>query len=997
MSLKKALFQIKASFFLLFLSPFTLALAPASDTLYIKTPLSKKLEVIFSEDFKEEDFLIQSRSLRIFQEYGRQFPVEFYRKNSIILFSAKRRQTPLAITHTLPLPLIQIYPSPFQIIDQVSTNNWLTDSLIHEMAHIYQLSDRTRFSHLLSFIIPPYLWPVYPNIYLHHLILEGHAVLLESIYGTGGRLFSGWERALAFSQLKNGLPFKRAINSYDDPFSKSEKFVHGGYFFSYLIEKFPLSQLNEIFSINGQNLLWPLGLYTVNRSFKKALGQDFDSLFNEYKELYREAALKQTSSPDPPLVTSQFAVPINSNETHLFFLVSNGKRPPRLVVLNKETEELVFKTVDMPLGKVFFIKGRYYSAGYGRTDTLSVKMSLFRDGFIPLKKYNSSYVMDIQENTTLSFDALGGLDQLHLYLNKELLDGARSTAVKDTQGRAWYFKQQGENRMLYRNKTPLWTYKGYYGFPVEASESEVYFLAPTPYGSGLFVYSEQGVSRLSPSDTIVSARQINKEKFLVCEVNNNHFEYKIISVKPFSDQPVLYEYSFQKRDLMKDQDALLSDTNTRLKENTATLNESEGHITEENDSLSSKQPLQNNESNNQIPSNTTENTNSSDITQEQLAPKEHEWKRKSSYYHSIFNLRFQEMALGWDFRDIFQTRGFHPEKWPFHYRLSFTDPLEHSFLSTQGRLSPQSRYFLTLYEYRRYRPVWHFSYQKGGQLKKTDSINSHYFQTGLRYPLMRRENWSFSVSVNGAVKTIRKNQETLHPFIGHELKLNFNFNKRYPFALYAYRKWQFSFHYNNEYDMNKSTFHPSYGLQWSAENELAKSFYMFNEGKWWKNKRNTDILSSILLPGKPSPWSLHSLAGEEKEIQGMTNALFVSIHFKKVINQSIYPVYFPLALRRWAPFIGISSLFSWKDKDTHSHYANPSRRQQASTLRDPDDKTTWFIHEFLYTFIGGEMELSANHKALAHAGISGGLLWKSPKNTQPLPSFQWGIYLKARF
>lgn len=990
---KVALFQIKASFFLLLLSPPTLALAPASDTLYIKTPLSKSLEVIFSEDFKEEDFLIQNRAHRIFQEYGKQFPVEFYRKNSIILFSAKRRQTPLAITHTLPLPLIQIYPSPFQIMDQASTNNWLTDSLIHEMAHIYQLSARTRFSHLLSYVMPPYLWLIYPNIYFHHLILEGHAVLLESIYGTGGRLFSGWERALAFSQLKNGLSLKRVMNSYDDPFSKSEKFTHGGYFFSYLIEKFPLSQLNEIFSVNGRNIIWPLGLYTVNRSFKEALNQDFDSLFREYEEFYKEAALKQINSPEPVLVTSQFSVPINSNETDLFFLISNAKGPPQLVIINKETEKITLKKVDMPLGKVFLIKDRYYSAGYGRTDTLSVKMSLFRDGFIPLKKYNSSYVMDIQGNSTLNFDAQGGLDQLHLYLNEEFLDGARSTAIKDAEENTWYFKQKGENRILYRNKTPQWTYKGYYGFPVEASESEVYFLAPTLYGSGLFVYSEQGVFRLSPSDTIVSARQIDKERFLVCEVNNNHFEYKIIPVKPFSDQPVLYEYSFQKRELMKER-GIPPSSNTLLKETTATLNDS--HITEENDPLPSKQPFQNNESNNKTPSDSAENVNSLKIAQEKSDLKEYEWKRKSSYYHSIFNLQFQEIALGWDFRDIFQSRGFYPTKWPFHYRLSFTDPLEYSFLSTQGKLSQNSRHFLTLYEYRGYRPVWHFSYQKGWQLRKSAHINSHSFLAGLRYPLIRRENWNFSVSLNGALKTIRKNQEILHPFIAHELKLNFTSNKLYPFAMYAYRNKNFSFHYNNEYDVNKKTFHHSYGLKWNAENELIKSFYMFNEGEWWKNKRNTDIISSILLPGKPNPWSLHSLAWGEKEIQEMTDALFVSIHFKKVINQSLYPVYFPLALRRWAPFIGMSSLFSLMKSDSYSHHTNPIRRQQASILSDSSDRFV-FVHKLLYTFIGGEMELSANHKALAHAGISGGLLWKSPKNTQPFPSFQWGIYLNARF
>lgn len=986
---KVILFRVKALFVFLFLSPSSAALAPASDTPYLKTSLTDNLEVIFSEDFKEEDFLIQNRAFRIFREYGRQFPVKFYRKNSLIFISATRRQTPLAITHTLPLPLIQIYPSPFQIMDKVSTNNWLTDSLIHEMAHIHQLSSRTWFSYLLSFIMPSYLWPVYPNIYFHDLILEGHAVLLESIYGTGGRLFSGWERALVFSQLKNNLSLSRIVNHHDDPFSKEEKFTHGGYFFSYLIKKFPLSKLHSIFSANGRNIIWPFGIYTMNRSFKTALNQDFESLFNEYKEFYGAMAFNQSSSPEPALITSRISVPINSNEKNIFFMISEGKRPPQLILMNKETGELFSKTVNMPLGKIFFIEGDYYSAGYGRTDTLSVKMSLFRDGFIPLKKYNSSYVMDVQGDDILSFDAMGGLDQYHLYLNEELLAGARSTAIRDTQGRAWYFKQKGEERTLYRDKTPLWTYKGYYGFPVEANESEVYFLAPTPYGSGLFVYNDKGVFRLSPSDTIVSARQIDKDRFLVCEVNNHLFEYKIIPVKPFSDQPVLYEYDFHKTDLegkwasshtsspttLLEDDSEESEVSSRDSQKLSQEIRSEGNIPYEEEGIS------------------TEQEQDSPILQQNK-------KWSASPYHSIFNLRLQEVALGWNFRDIFQTRNFHPEKWPFHYRLILTDPLEYSFLSTQGKLSPQSRLFLTEYEYRRYRPAWRLSYQNGWGLKKSTSIHSHYFLTGLRYPLIRKEDWSFSISANAALKTIQKKQEPLHPFIIHELRLNFNFNKHYPLALYAYGKLDFSLRYNNEYDIKKRVFHPSYGFQWSTENELAQSFYVFTEGEWWKNKRNAYLISSALLPGrKPALLSFHSLSGGINESQKTTDFLSASIYFKKVINQSVYPVYFPLALRRWAPFIGFSSLFSLNpDTRLSSHRKNTVRQKQASALTSSSSiESFWSSYKFFYPFLGGEMELLANHKALAYLGFSGGLLWKNSEKEKPLPTFQWGVYLKAQF
>ena len=998
MSRKKvAKFQIKISLFFLFLSPFTLALAPASDTPYIKTTLSEKLEVIFSEDFKSEDLLIQNRTSKIFEEYGKQFPVEFYRKNSLIFFSTKRRQTPHVITHTLPLPLTQIYPSPFPIIDQVSTSNWLTDSLVHEITHVYQLGARTRLSHWLSYIMPSYLWLVYPNIYFHDLILEGHAVLLESMYGTGGRLFSGWERALVFSQLKNDLSLRRIVNNYDDPFSKAEKYSHGGYFFSYLTEKFSLAELNAIFFFNGQNLLWPLGLYTVNRSFKKALQQDFYSLFNEYKEFYGREALKQSHSPEPVRITSRISIPINSNEEHLFFMVSDGKRPPRLVIMNKNTGKFSFKTVNMPLGKVFFIDGRYYSAGYGRTDTLSIKLSLFRDGFIPLKKYNSSFVMDVQENTVLSFDAQGGLDQFHLYLNEELLDGARSTAVMDTQGRAWYFKQKGSNRTLYRNTSPLWTYKGYYGFPVEANESGTYFLAPTLYGSGLFVYRDDEVFRLSPSDTIVSARQIDPERFLVCEINKNRFEYKVIPVKPFSDQPILYKYPFDKRDLMERADFIPSPTTSPSEETETFLNDD--LLEEENIPLSSGQSFPETTEENQNIFNANEEENLLEEEQEQLILSKIE-KRKSSYYNSILNLRFQEIILLWDFKDFFRSKDFQPGKWPFLYRLSFTDPLGYSFLSTQGSLSQDIRRFLTLYEYKRYRPVLQLSHQNGWWLKNEDHIRIHYFSAGLRYPLIGKENWRFSVSANGAWKTVQKNQEISNPFAVHELALNFNLNRHYPFALYAYRNINFSLIYKNEYEVNKNSFHPSYGLQWTSENELIKSFYVSTQGHWWNNRETTDIISSVLLPGKQGSWSFHSLFWNESARNfgnQIKNSLFTSIQFKKVFHQSFYPIYFPLALRRWAPFIGLSSLFSLKPI-----FPNPTQQQQTPVSNaNPTHKSSFFHNYLLYTFIGWEMELSANHKAdlaLVRVGAAGGLLWKDPsKEHGTVPSFQGGIYLKAHF
>ena len=1088
---------------------------PPSDTPYLKIPLTKKTDIIFSDIFKEEEPFLQSRALSVLQEYERHFQVTFYRKNFLILFSPLRRQTHSAVTHAVPLPASRISPSPFQIMDKSAVNNWLTDALIHEIAHIYQFNSRPLLSHLLSYIMPSYLWPVHPNIYFHNLILEGHAVLLESTYGTGGRLFSGYNRAVAFSQLKSHLSLKRIMNDYDNPLSKQEKYIHGGYFFSYLRRSFTLSRLNEIFAANGRNLIWPIGLYTLNRSFKKTLEQNFESLFKEYREFYGQKAREQKAATGKILAISRFALPINSNSDNLFFMISDGKSPPELAVLSRKTGEISLKTVNMPLGKIFFVDGKFYSAGYGRTDTLSIRFSLFRDGFVPLKKYTSSYVMDIRGDKVLSFNAFDGLKRQNLYLNGKISGDAHSTAVTDGRGGIWYFKQEGGNRTLYRDKAPLWTYKGYYGFPVEAEESGVYFLAPTSHGSGLFVYKNDRVFRLSPSDTIVAARRVDETNFLVCEINNDRFEYKIIPVKPFPDDPVLYKYSFKKTELEDKKDSTEDEPLAELENKTDLEKESLNpaqlkpiqpqkngfgkgsaeprpvkiHTTSKKRIFrflsSEKQPLKASlklskgdfpTEEEGLPASVkragTYSGEHSETTKKNLAGEEEDFMEgepvseleemedstegepvseleevedstegepvseleemedstegeplseleemedstedepvseleemedstedeplaeledkgaKSVYYNSVLNLQIQEIAFGWGIKDFFHAR-----ERPFLYRLALTDPLSWSVLSIQGAFSQSVRRFLALYEYKRYRPAVSISWQTTDRVdKNANYLKIHYFLTGLTYPLIKTENHALSFSAIGTYKTLQKGMGVKHYFIP-KVSLNFSFKRRYPFAMYNHRSFSLRLIHQNEYSFFRNIFSPSYGFKWALENELFKGFYIASQADFQTLRRNMDTLSPILLTGNQGSYSLHTSFRESGGRQGMTvkHSLITHWKLKKVIQQSFYPVSFPLALRRYAPFFGFSVFTSLNPHVTSQN----QRKRQAQII---GGLSTFRFH-LRYIFIGADAELSANHKALVHTGIIGGLLWREQLRGNT-PSFEGGVYLKALF
>ena len=370
---------------------------------------------------------------------------------------------------------------------------------------------------------------------------------MESLYGTGGRLFSGWARAFVFSQIKNQISLKRIFNDYSDPFSRREKYLHGGYFFAYLMENHSLESVNKIFFHHKKHILFPIGMQSINRAFNKTFGENFQSLFEKYREFYLSKALNQKSSEAPSLLTSRITVPLNSDDKRIYFLISDGKTPPQLVILNKKTMELSKERRDMPLGKVFFIDNSFYSTGKGYTETMVSETSLFKEGYIPLKKYNSRYVMDIKKDKVISFDTSKGPTEFPLYVNGSFYDSIQSTALMDEEGNIYYFKQNKNIRTLYSNKIPLWSFEGYYSFPVDVDEEGVYFIGPTQYGSSLFLYSKDRVFRLSSSDTIVAGRKIHGNQFLVSEVGPQSYSYKIITTMEREELPYLYKYSFEKR------------------------------------------------------------------------------------------------------------------------------------------------------------------------------------------------------------------------------------------------------------------------------------------------------------------------------------------------------------------------------------------------------------------------------------------------------------------
>ena len=88
----------------------------------------------------------------------------------------------------------------------------------------------------------------------------------------------------------------------------------------------------------------------------------------------------------------------------VFFLTSNLRSVPLLRIFNKKTKKWQSRKADLPLGKVFKIKDRYYARSSKEIKPLTVHYSLFSEGLKNNERFDSMYVQDLWKDKVLYID-----------------------------------------------------------------------------------------------------------------------------------------------------------------------------------------------------------------------------------------------------------------------------------------------------------------------------------------------------------------------------------------------------------------------------------------------------------------------------------------------------------------------------------------------------------------------------------------------------------------
>ena len=473
--------------------------------------------------------------------YEAMFGYKMDEKLSVVLASSYN-QIPNGFSTQIPNNRQLNYMGGVLLVDYFSATSWLDTLLYHETAHNYQMNEKDNVvsSSLHSvfangvFFVP---WFTVPNLFESSFMAEGNAVLNESWHGKGGRLYNGEFKIEALMQAKAGKLTPELL--YNDNYNflyGSHFYTLGGYYFYYLAKRYGLKKANAYWKYHSHYWFWP---FFTNNPMKSAVGVDFETSVLEWAKEMREEAKQVVQTHGEPIVSSQFFLPMNDDARSIYFLVNeSGRDLPELIVYDKKSGSVTKEKSGWLDGKVIRLQDRYVTQSYNYTDPWRIYIGLF-DSDAELIPGSGSKVIEgyLSDTEAVYFDVPTSYKEPKLYVGNKFYTTVNSSVFIHHDD-LYYFVQNDKTRTLYKNKTALTSFRGYYGHVVGVdSQGGVYFIANTRHGSGLYRYFDKKVTQASPADTIIDARLIDDTHALVATVGSDAYAYEKIKLQQIDRRP----------------------------------------------------------------------------------------------------------------------------------------------------------------------------------------------------------------------------------------------------------------------------------------------------------------------------------------------------------------------------------------------------------------------------------------------------------------------------
>ncbi len=483
---------------------------------------SNRIEVIAPEVYRDRFPSILQREAKVLDHYRSLFGWTLDDTLRLVLASPKN-QVANAFSTQIPLNMQVDYIGGSLMPDYFATTSWLQTLLLHESAHNFQLNAKhnplSRIGHKI-FKNTPVVWlyfaPVFilPNLMESNFVLEGNAVLNESIWGNGGRLYNGIFKAMTLLQQKAG--YLTPPRLYNDtlfyPYG-THHYILGGFFQLYLAKRYGLQKVDRYFLAFSDQWL----PFFTNAVSRRHFGQSFESLIRDFdRSLQQEAALFRKSE-GKVLCRSKRAIPLSADAEEIRFLTTDDRSEPVLVRLDKKSGKTTRKKGAWLFGKVFATSKGYATRASARVGIDRVAIALFdADARALPGTLSKAYQVYAKPHEALYFDVNSSFDGFRLYRDGSFLGRVNSSVIVDRKGNYYAFRQEGTKRTLVKNGKPLFSFTGYFAKPVDTDDAGgVWFVANSAHGATLYRYKEGGVSRLVPGDDVIDARSIDGKEVLL--------------------------------------------------------------------------------------------------------------------------------------------------------------------------------------------------------------------------------------------------------------------------------------------------------------------------------------------------------------------------------------------------------------------------------------------------------------------------------------------------
>ena len=494
---------------------------------------------IYGKEYRGAIPSIKAYQKKVIENYEKEFGFDFDDKLRVAL-ATSNNQIANGFSTQMPFNMQLFYGAGASYVDYFCFSSWLKTLLIHETAHNFQLNPKENIvsktghkilgNNPISFLGIFPIFPI-PNATESPFILEGNAVMNESRFGNGGRLFSGYALAEVVALAKAGKITPQLMYNSTLEFPYGEHFyLVGGFFQQFLVKCYGIKKVNGYFK-QYSTQAFP---FFTNRIFKEEFGKNFEQLLSEFVQEMREKHASAKELHGEVITQSKLFVPLNRDSNELYTLIGDRRSEPQLLTIDRSKGEATFTSDDYREGKVFKIDGNYYSQGSAKTSPVKIEMGLFdSDGFLKEGTGGKAIQGYTQSGKEVYVDVTKSLDAPQVYVDGKFYTDSYSSVHVDKDD-LYYFKQEGEKRTLFKNKTALYSFEGHYGFVVDIDEQGgIYFIGSSKNGSTIYRFLNGKIERVSEADNVIDFKLLKYQKAVAVTIGAEGYEYIVIPLGNF--------------------------------------------------------------------------------------------------------------------------------------------------------------------------------------------------------------------------------------------------------------------------------------------------------------------------------------------------------------------------------------------------------------------------------------------------------------------------------